>query len=703
MTDTICHPSLRAELQILPAEHDSQGFPTWTIYDPPRNKYFRIGWLEFEILSRWQLRDFSKIIVDVNQQTTLSIDTEDTQSLLHFLITNDLVEIDSPLQLQQLIKRNQLSKKLKWKQLLRSYVFFKIKLCRPDPFLSKSIHYIKFMFNPRTLIIFMLLALMSLYLIMQQWHEFSSSIYYFFNSKGLLFFVLALILTKVIHELGHGYIAKYYGCHVTSMGVAFIVFWPILYTDTSDAWRLANKKSRLMINAGGIIAELMLAVIASLIWSFTSPGIIQSICFFIASSAWLMTLLVNLNPLMRFDGYFLLADLIGIHNLQQQSFSVARWHLRKTLFGIMETPPQYFTKRKQRGLIIYAYCTWVYRLCLFFSIALLIYHFFFKALGLLLMVVQIYLLILQPIIHEAKACWQRRDLMSIRLSNFVSLFFLVGVLVFLFFPWQQDVSLPAFIRYQAYQKIYSKLPGKIIAVNNNKNPDVKAGSTLIAFSSAQLNYEIQQQEYDIKITKIKIFSDQENSSRLGFRQTDEQELQQHLKKLEALKEKQKQLTIYAPFSGKIIDEAENLAVNQYLPADSYLFEIIKNNQQIIEAYVPEEDYQAIKKDHQALFYADNFALTPIKATIVKVDKSRSKNITTPYLTSLAGGELLVSEENHALILNDSYYRVILKPQENLKQLPLQLRGTIHLEGNSTTIFNQIFIKLSAVFIRESGF
>ncbi|UGA40408.1 hypothetical protein JOS77_14430 [Chromobacterium haemolyticum] len=159
---------------------------------------------------------------------------------------------------------------------------------------------------------------------------------------------------------------------------------PVLYTDTNDAWKLNSRRQRLLIGGAGMLAELVLAAWATLLWSFLPDGPLRAGVFLLATTTWLATLAINASPFMRFDGYFLLADYLGLPNLHNRAFALARWQLRKTLLGLDDPVPEHFPAARRRGLILFAWATWLYRLVLFLSIAFLVYHLFFKALGMLL-------------------------------------------------------------------------------------------------------------------------------------------------------------------------------------------------------------------------------------------------------------------------------------------------------------------------------
>ncbi len=163
-------------------------------------------------------------------------------------------------------------------------------------------------------------------------------------------------------------------------------------------------------------AELMLAAFALNLWLLLPPGQIQGAVFALAAVTWIATLAVNLNPFMRFDGYYLLSDALEVENLQDRSFDLARWQLRKTLFGLRESCPEGLPDRLRNFLIFYAWGTWIYRLILFIGIAVLVYYMVFKALGIFLMAAEIIFFILLPIWREFRRWWERRTLFRLNLN-----------------------------------------------------------------------------------------------------------------------------------------------------------------------------------------------------------------------------------------------------------------------------------------------
>ena len=143
---------------------------------------------------------------------------------------------------------------------------------------------------------------------MRQWQTFVESVGNPLSMETIWAWGLALVLVKVAHEFGHGLAAKRLGCHVPTMGVALIVLCPVLYTDLNETWKLGRWRQRLAIGLAGTATELVLAAWSSLLWSLMAPGPWRDAAALIAAVSWLSSLLINLNPFMRFDGYFVLSD-----------------------------------------------------------------------------------------------------------------------------------------------------------------------------------------------------------------------------------------------------------------------------------------------------------------------------------------------------------------------------------------------------------
>jgi putative peptide zinc metalloprotease protein len=193
------------------------------------------------------------------------------------------------------------------------------------------------------------------------------------RGEGLFAFALVIAISKIVHELGHAISCKRFGADVVEMGVMFLFGTPCLYCDVSDAWMLPESWKRIFVSAAGMIAELVLASIAAIVWSFASQGPVRDLSAIVMVVCSVSTVFFNGNPLLRYDGYFILSDLTGVPNLASQATHQVRSWLRRIIWG-----PQPFPGRTPAGQTIwiglYGIASAAYRIALYTLIAWTIYR-----------------------------------------------------------------------------------------------------------------------------------------------------------------------------------------------------------------------------------------------------------------------------------------------------------------------------------------
>ncbi len=166
--------------------------------------------------------------------------------------------------------------------LVHNYLFIRIPIIQPDKFLTAALPYFRFIFTRKFFSVVMVLFFISVYLISREFGQFITTFFDFFDFEGFLLYALAIGFVKILHEMGHGFCAKYYGLPVNSMGLAFIVLFPILYTDTTHSWRLTKRVPKLKIAAAGMIVEFMVAIVATIIWAVSPEGWCKNSYFFLS-------------------------------------------------------------------------------------------------------------------------------------------------------------------------------------------------------------------------------------------------------------------------------------------------------------------------------------------------------------------------------------------------------------------------------------
>lgn len=697
-------PALREDLKLLPGPPALDGSATWNVFDPVRNRYFRIGHAAFELLSRWGEGRPDALLARLHAETTLRTTQAELDTFIRFLRSHNLVRGAGAAQVEEYRRQAGAARRSLATRLLHGYLFFRIPLVRPDRFLDATLRFVQPLYTRAFLALVLAIGGAGLFLAARQWDRFVHTFLHFFSTEGLVYYAAALAATKVLHELGHAYTAKRYGCRVPTMGVAFLVLWPVLYTDTSDAWRLTARRQRLAIGAAGMTAELAVALVATFLWSFLADGPARSAAFFLATASWVMTLTINLSPLMRFDGYYLLSDWLGIENLQERAFALARWRLRELLFGLGDPPPETFPPRLRRILIGYAYAAWIYRFVLFLGIALVVYHLFFKLLGLFLFAVEIGWFIVRPVWHELRDWWQRRERLRLNAHAAATLGLLAAGIALLAIPWQGHIELPALQRAARYAVLYPETAAQLAEINARRDQPVRAGDVLFRLTSPEIDNQLRQRESSIALLNLKIRRQAGSEEDLQNLRVLEQELAADLAARAGLLERRERLEVRAPFDGVLMDVTEALRPGLWMAKNQPLARLVAPGEGEAIAYVREPDLDAIRTGARARFYPEDLTLAPVDAVVTMVDTASVKTLDQPYQASVYQGEIATEERpDGTLAPVDAVYRVRLSVAADADLPDRVVRGAVRVEAEGLSALQRLWRTVAAVVIRESGF
>ncbi|WP_224558115.1 HlyD family efflux transporter periplasmic adaptor subunit [Pectobacterium versatile] len=697
-------PPLRADLQLVESAPGINGAPQWVLSDPITGRYFTLTPSAIRLLRHWPLRQPQQILAAANNEPGLPLRVKELEQLLQFLRQHDLVAASDPEQRRRYLGKAQAMRTSLWKSVLHQYLFFRIPLWRPDPVLNRCWPWLQRYGAPFLIWVFPLILLLGLFLVSRDWVRYTHSFPHLFSLSGMAVFGVSLVFAKFIHELGHAFMAKRAGCRVQSMGAAFIVLFPLFYTDTTDAWKLKDRQARLLIGAGGILAELMLAVISLLAWALLPDGPARTAAFMLSSATWLTTLVVNLNPLMRFDGYFLLSDFWRVENLQERAYALCRWRLRESLFGHGHPAPENLSPSLQRKLLVWGYASWIWRFFLFFGIALVVYHFFIKVIGIGLMLVEIVWFIALPIAKEAYAWWSMRK--SIHPIAFLRSALLCLTLLFiLLYPWGGSIHIPAVLESEKVSTLYSPVPAQVNRLHVTDGQRVDAGDILLELTSVDLDYRLD-------IERQRIAQLQQQRQRGAARQETASEIQvmdwqlaEALARYRGLAAQRQRLTIRAPQAGVVRDLVRDMTAGRWLTADTPLLRVVEPTQGRVIGYIPEESLMRTQEGMQGIFLTDDPAFPRLDVTLHDIAPTGSAYLQQEMLASDRHGPIAVRRDrDHNPQPVQAQYRVRFIIQEE-QFLPLQqpLRGSVILEGEKESILGTVWRRVAALGIRESGF
>ncbi len=695
-------PSLRADLQLSPAAPALDGSPRWTLADPVRGRYFKLGAAAMRLLRHWSLGDPEQVLRAANREPGLPLDGVELEQLLTFLRGHDLISALDDQQrasysLKALAQRQSL-----WKILLHQYLFFRIPLWRPDAFLNRAWPWLE-RFGPRLLRVGLPITLaLGVFLVSRDWQRFVGTFPHLFSLGGALSFAVALFFAKLCHEFGHAFMAKRAGCRVQSMGVAFMVLLPMFYTDVSDAWRVNDRRARLLIGAGGVLAELLLACIALLVWSLLPDGPARTAAFMLASATWITTLVVNLNPFMRFDGYFLLSDLWEVDNLQGRAFAFCRWRLRECLFGYGAPAPEPWSPKMQRRLLIWGYGSWLWRAALFFGIALAVYHLFFKVLGIFLMLVELVWFIFLPIMNEWRQWWSRRE-QAHGPRVLVSSLAVLGLLLVLIVPWRSAVELPTMLEGGRASALHAPVAARVKTVKVTDGQTVAQGDVLIELESPDLDSQQAIVRREIQIQQLLMRRQAGRSETAADASIIEQRLAEAVAQYRGLSARRERLLLRAPHAGTVRDVLPNLTPGRWLSSKDALARVVEDGSRL-RGYIAEAELWRVKPGATGRFIADDPMHPAISVKLDEIDTNGVAYVDQEALTSDHHGPIAVrrDQQQRAEPVQAQYgARLTTLDQPPTPVQPL--RGVVVLQGSGESVLGVAWRRLVALGVRESGF
>lgn len=697
-------PPIRQDLAIHKAPDAPDGSPCWHLHDPAANQFYQLGWVAFEVLSRWALGTASAVVDAVCDETTLDIDDDTISSMLIFLERHNLLLARSAKDSERLLAANKAAKHHWTIWLLHNYLFFRIPLVRPDAWLQKWAPRIWPALDRRFWVAVLALALVALALVARQWDNFLHGFSDYTGTEKLIAFAIAVSLAKVGHELGHALVARYHGCKVPTMGVAFLVMWPVLYTDTNEAWKLPSNKARFQIAIAGMATEICIAIVATWAWLWLPDGPTRSAALFMATTSWLMTLALNASPFMRFDGYFLLVDAMGLPNLHQRSFALGRWWLREKLFHFGDPVPEQFPERRQKFLIAFAFGVWVYRFTLFVSIAVLVYLAFFKLLGVLLFLVEVGWFLIRPLWMELEVWWQRRHAMTWNPATRRTAIAASILVMLLILPWRIEISAPAVQAADQEHNFYAPFSARVLNYPAERKSQVSKDEVLLELDSPEGAHRLRLAQIAENTMRRKLEQQVIGESLVEQGDVIKRQWEEAAYQVQGLEEQNQRLVLRAPFDGKIVLRADDLLPGAWVTERERLLVVANPAGTSIEVFVSEKDIDRLHLGDLARFVPDGIEHGRKHCHITEIDRVYIASVDEHGLSSTYGGLIATRpDKNGQHVPVAPTFRVRLGQCSPAAAATQRLTGVAHLEADGRSIVGDTLRQVMAVIIRESGF
>ncbi|MCA9173640.1 MAG: hypothetical protein KDB14_04065 [Planctomycetales bacterium] len=402
---------LRMRPDLTQRQHRYHGQTYWVVKEPVGLNYFRFHEEEYAILCMLDGQTSLEEIKERFEQefAPQKITFPDLQQFVGMLHRSGLLIAENPGQGHELKRRRDEKKRKELWGKFSNVFAVRFRGIDPDRLLNWLHRYTGWMFEPLFILMFVLFGLSALTLVFVQFDVFRSklpSFHEFFGPANWIYLGVTMGAVKVIHEFGHGLSCKHYGGECHEMGAMLLVFTPCLYCNVSDSWMLPNKYHRAFIGAAGMYFEVIIASVATYLWWFSEPGLLNQLALSVMFICSVSTVLFNGNPLLRFDGYYILMDLTEIPNLRQKATEVLKRFMVWLCLGIEQPENPFLPQKNQAVFALYTIAAVVYRWVVVFSIMWflnkILEPYGLKVIGQMIAIAGLFGLVVQPLIHLAK-------------------------------------------------------------------------------------------------------------------------------------------------------------------------------------------------------------------------------------------------------------------------------------------------------------
>lgn len=531
------------------------------VKDPVGLQYHRLQPEQYRVL---RLLDGQRNLDQIREELqkefpTLGLNLADIQHLITDLHEKGLVLSNRLGQAITLIKSRKKKRTQKALKVFRNLLYLRLPGWDPEPTLEWLYPLVRWMFRPWAVAAAILLVVSAWTLLAVKFQHFRGSLpefHQFFGWPNLLYLWLVLAVAKIIHEFGHGLSCKHFGGECHEMGMLLLVFSPCLYCDVTDAWMMKNKWHRIIIGAAGMYIEVIISAIAVFVWWHTTEGLLHHLALNLFFVTTITTVIFNANPLLRFDGYYMMSDWLEIPNLRAKADKLLRDTFAWYCLGIESRPDPFMPETHRGWFVAYAIAAWLYRWVILLSITVFLFTvlkpYGLQSIGVMLLVISMGSIVfnalsnLYRIISAPRIDPMSAPKIAITLTAVAGLI-AAGLLIPL--PWHIESAF--LIEPHQEHRVYTTTPGQLVQLNVRPGDQVQRGDVLARLRNPEKEDRLRELEVQLAVQKIEI----EKYFRLDDPAQRHLAMEKHRsiqEQLDDYRNQISQLTIRAPVGGRVV-------------------------------------------------------------------------------------------------------------------------------------------------------
>lgn len=693
----------RADLSVRAIHY--MGANYWVVKDPIALKYFRFQPEQYKILTLLDgKRNLEQIRDEFHKEfPTVRLTVQDVQNLITDLHRTGLVYSNRLGQGASLVKRDRENKRKKMWQTLRNVLYLRLPGWDPERTLTAIHPYFKWLYSWWGVAFWFVMVISASTLLLIHFREFQSKLpgfQQFFSWPNIMYMWLILGASKVIHEFGHGLTCKHFMGECHEMGVLLLVFSPCLYCDVSDSWLLQNKWKRIMIGAAGMYIEILLSAFAIFGWWYSKPGLFNYLCLNLFFVSTVSTVIFNANPLMRYDGYYMLSDFLEIPNLRPKADRLMREKFAWYCLGIEARPDPFMPQRGQFWFVLFAVAANIYKWIVMYGILLFFYTFLkpyklqsigatmavFSIAGIIGgMIYSIYQMISAPRIEPLN---YRKVVLSLIVFGA-----LLWAALKVSIPWY--IEAPLVVEPLDVKHVYTKIGGVLTKGMLVKPGDqVRAGQVLAILRDPAMEIERENIEDELQLARNELDT-QKAVDDPAQQELAEERIRSVEKQLAKFLEREELLTITAPTDGMVIapprtPEAKHDVTRTTLPRwygtpmdsknvgctlepKTHLCSLAPNKNFQAVLMVDQGDRNDVKVGDTVRIKLDHLSHITYIGTISEIAERHSE-FAPPALSNKYGGDLPTETKEGGEKLQSIAYQATARLEQDAEFLKNGLRG-----------------------------
>jgi putative peptide zinc metalloprotease protein len=684
--------------------HDYRGLIWYLLEDTTTGRSHRFNPAAYQFIG---LLDGERTVEDIHQQISDQLEDyapgqEEIIRLLGQLHAADLLKSDALINTEELFDRQTQRKQTKLKQRFMNPVAQKIPLWDPENFLNRNIARVRWVFTGPVALAWLLVIGYTLLQAALHWPQITQ--HFTINALlpyNLLLMFLVYPVMKLVHELGHAFSAKLEGGEVHEMGINFLLFMPIPYVDVSTAAHFRSKHKRMLVSAAGILVESFLAALGLLLFLAVEPGLLQDIGFNMFLIGGVSSLFFNGNPLLKYDGYYILADALGIPNLYQRSAQYWRYFFQRYLFGLDQVESPASAPGETFWFITYSIASFVYRLAVLWFIFVLVTDKFF-VLGVILAGWLLLIQIVLPLGKSIAFIFSSPSLQQKRARAVSGSVAIVGLLVGLlgFLPIPSYTLAEGVVWHPEEGLIKAQHEGFALSPLVENEQPVAPGTPVLELEDPLLQTEVKVARARIRELESQYRANRAiNSFEAGqFRE----EMKVAQSELDYLLEKQTAMTLTANAQGTLHIPGATDLPGRFVQQGELIGYVLQGAPNTVRMVVTQDNIGLLRQ--QVKDVRIRFASHPgfqVPAKVIRQAPEATNQLPSAALSTTGGGKMLAQPDNPTrLLTGQKVFIVDLEFDPSGISIPLGTRARVRLDHGGEPVAAQLMRRIRQVFLRQ---